>query len=58
MATIQYTVIPALFLAQHTYVTVTQAISVRPEKKGHLLMKSPACFLNSAVGAFWRGCTW
>lgn len=49
MATIQYIVIPALFLAKHAFVTVTQDISLGPENKGHLLIKScvfsePCCW--------------
>lgn len=56
MATIQYIVTPALFLAKHTFVTVTQAIPLGPEIKVTLL--SFVCFLNPAVGAIWRDCKW
>lgn len=56
MATSQYIVIPALFLAKHTFVTVTQAIPLGPEIKVTLL--SFVCLLNPAVGAIWRDCKW
>lgn len=56
IATIQYTVISARFLAKHTFISVTEAISLGPENKGHVLNKSLACFLNPAVGYFQRNC--